>query len=81
MEEFAKEKSDLADGNVAMKSRRLFLYCVNSNGQVNLLEWSVIGREMRENQKTVPEVQVLTLESERLLTPTFLLPGLTLKDE
>lgn len=31
LEEFAKEVSDLADGNVALKSRKLFLYSVNSN--------------------------------------------------
>lgn len=36
---------------------------------------------MRENQKTVLDVQVLILESARLLTPTTLPPGLTLKDE
>lgn len=31
LEEFAKEVSDLADGNVALKSRKLFLYSVSSN--------------------------------------------------
>lgn len=29
LEEFAKEVSDLADENVAVKNRRLFLYHVN----------------------------------------------------
>lgn len=81
MEEFAKEVSGLADGNVAVKSRRLFIYHVNSNSQVNLLQGSVRGRGMRENQKTVPKVQVLILEPEMPLTPAFLLPGLTLMEE